>query len=79
MKLPEGPALERLLAQASKTLNTSPEALKAKVASGKLDQIAAIMTPTQSKLFHQLLQNPKLAEKMMQTPKAQEMMKKYWK
>ena len=71
--------MERLLAQASKTLNTSPEALKAKMDTGKLDQIAAKMTPTQSKLFHQLLQNPKLAEKMMQTPKAQEMMKKYWK
>ena len=79
MKLPEGPALDRLLAQAGKALNTSPEALKAKIDSGKLDQIAAKMTPAQSKLFGQLLQNPKLAEKMMQTSKAQEMMKKYWK
>ena len=79
MKLPEGPALERLMTQASKMLNTSPEALKSKIDSGKLDQIAAKMTPAQSKLFHQLLQNPKLAEKIMQTPKAQEMMKKYWK
>lgn len=78
MKLPEGPALDRLLAQAGKALNTSPEALKAKLDGGRLDQIAAKLSPAQSKLFHQLLQNPKLAEKMMQSPKAQDLMRKYW-
>lgn len=60
----------------SKKIGVPPEKLKNELESGKFDNTLAAMNKNDAAKFQQVLNNPKMIEKMMSTPQAAALYKK---
>ncbi len=68
--------MESLIKTASQKLGTNPEALKAQLENGNFEQLMNSLSPAQAQGVKHMLNNPKMAQKMMENPQAMEMLKK---
>ncbi|MBQ4533702.1 MAG: hypothetical protein IJA18_00725 [Ruminococcus sp.] len=60
----------------SKKIGVSPEKLQKELDEGKFDSTLSAMNKSDAVKFQQVLNNPKLVEKMMSTPQAMALYKK---
>lgn len=60
----------------SKKIGVPPEKLKKELEDGKFDSTLSAMNSSDAAKFQQVLNNPKLVEKMMSTPQAVALYKK---
>lgn len=65
-----------LLTAISKKIGVSPEKLKSELEAGKFDSALSAMSKNDAQKFQQVINNPKLVEKMMSTPQAKSLYKK---
>lgn len=68
--------LDALLSVVSKKLNVPSDVLKSQLEKGQFDAALNNMNNEEAGKFRQVMNNPKLIEKMMTTPQAQELYKK---
>ena len=68
--------LDALLSVVSKKLNVPSDVLKSQFEKGQFDAALNNMNNEEAGKFRQVMNNPKLIEKMMTTPQAQELYKK---
>lgn len=68
--------LDALLSVVSKKLNVPSDVLKSQLEKGQFDAALNNMNSEEAGKFRQVMNNPKLIEKMMTTPQAQELYKK---
>lgn len=68
--------LDALLSVVSRKLNVPSDVLKSQLEKGQFDAALNNMNNEEAGKFRQVMNNPKLIEKMMTTPQAQELYKK---
>jgi len=68
--------LDALLSVVSRKLNVPSDVLKSQLEKGQFDAALNNMNNEEAGKFRQVMNNPKLVEKMMTTPQAQELYKK---
>jgi hypothetical protein len=68
--------LDAMLKVVSSKLNVSPEVLKGQLKEGKFDKALNGMNSSERNKFNQLMNDPKLAQKMISTPQLQALYKK---
>jgi 5'(3')-deoxyribonucleotidase len=67
---------DELLEVLSKKLNVPKAQLKKELEQGKFDSAIKEMNESQSEKFRQVMNNPKLVQKLISTPQAQALYKK---
>ncbi|MCI5815782.1 hypothetical protein [Ruminococcus sp.] len=67
---------EPLLKAVSSKLGIPPEELRAQLEAGKFDSALQHMNPGEAARFQQVIQNPKMIEKLMSSAQAQALYKK---
>ena len=67
---------EPLLKAVSSKLGIPPEDLRAQLEAGKFDSALQHMNPGKAARFQQVIQNPKMIEKLMSSAQAQALYKK---
>lgn len=67
---------DELLKVVSKKLNVPADTLKKQLEEGKFDAAINNMSSSESAKFKQVMNNPKLVEKIISTPQAQALYKK---
>lgn len=68
--------LDALLKVVSTKINVPADVLKNQLEKGQFDEVLNNMNNEESNKFRQVMNNPKLAEKIMTTPQAQELYRK---
>lgn len=68
--------LDALLKIVSTKLNVPADVLKSQLEKGQFDSAINNMNNDEANKFRQVMNNPKLAEKIMTTPQAQELYRK---
>ncbi|MGN0606379.1 MAG: hypothetical protein ACI4JM_07645 [Oscillospiraceae bacterium] len=68
--------LEALLKVVSTKINVPADVLRSQLEKGQFDEVLNNMNNEESNKFRQVMNNPKLAEKIMTTPQAQELYRK---
>ena len=68
--------LDALLKVVSTKLNVPADVLKSQLENGQFDSAINNMNNDEAMKFRQVMNNPKLAEKIMTTPQAQELYRK---
>lgn len=69
-------SLNALLKIVSQKLNVPADVLKSQLEKGQFDAALNNMNSDEANKFRQIMNNPKMAEKIMTTPQAQELYKK---
>lgn len=68
--------LEALLKVVSNKINVPADVLRQQLERGQFDEVLNNMNNDEASKFKQVMNNPKLAEKIMTTPQAQELYRK---
>lgn len=68
--------LDALLKVVSNKINVPSDVLRNQLERGQFDEVLNNMNNEESAKFKQVMNNPKLAEKIMTTPQAQELYRK---
>ena len=68
--------LDALLKVVSTKINVPADVLRSQLEKGQFDEVLNNMNNEESNKFRQVMNNPKLAEKIMTTPQAQELYRK---
>ena len=68
--------VDQLLTAASKKLGVPPQQLKNELESGKFDKVLGNMSQKDSAMLQKVLQNPKMAEKLINSPQAKALYQK---
>ncbi len=68
--------VDEALKTLGKKLGLSPEQLRKELESGKFDKILQNLSAKESATVQNVLQNPKMMEKLMQSPQAKALMEK---
>lgn len=68
--------VNQLLDAASKKLGVPPQQLKAELETGKYDAMLKNMSPAQTAMMKNVLENPKKLEKLINSPQAKALLQK---